>query len=202
MTVLTSSAFSTLNLRIDVVERDGIGSVQAEHDEVRFLADFERSDLRLHVQRARASDRGHLSACSALNATGSLRVTFCSLAAKSSSSTIPRSLLLPVAWNRIPGPDWQSEISSNGPASNSPRAVPRMSAPPYLTLGSAAAELVRKRLAIRREFERDGIDAVSLAGWRRAIGKDVSLVCAATGANDLSANHAVAGVANGTQMVF
>src|SRR5262245_13892244 len=103
MTVLTSSAFSTLNLRIDVVERDGIGSVQAEHDEVRFLADFERSDLRLHVQRARASDRGHPSACSALNATGSLRVTFCSLAAKSSSSTIPRSLLLPVAWNRTLG---------------------------------------------------------------------------------------------------
>src|SRR5262245_49386283 len=66
MTVLTSSAFSTLNLRIDVVERDGIGSVQAEHDEVRFLADFERSDLRLHVQHARASDRGHPSACSAL----------------------------------------------------------------------------------------------------------------------------------------
>jgi hypothetical protein len=65
MTVLTSSAFSTLK-EDDVVERDGIGSVQAEHDEVRFLADFERSDLRLHVQHARASDRGHPSACSAL----------------------------------------------------------------------------------------------------------------------------------------
>jgi hypothetical protein len=50
---------------------------------------------------------------------------------------------------------------------------------PYLALGSTPAAFVREWLAIRREFKRDGVDAVLFAGWRRPIGKDISLVSTA-----------------------
>ena len=87
------------------------------------------------------------------------------------------------------------------PAYFTRRASRVPSALPYLALGSTPAEFVREGVAIRREFERDRIDAVSLAGWRRAIGKDMPLVCTTTSANDLRADHAVAGVANGLEVV-
>src|SRR6185369_10793720 len=45
------------------------------------------------------------------------------------------------------------------------------------------------------------IDAVALAGRRRAVGEDMALVRAAAGADDFRSDHAVAGVANVFQVV-
>ena len=50
------------------------------------------------------------------------------------------------------------------------------------------------------EREADRIDAIALAGRRRAVGEDVALVRAAAGADDLGADHAVAGVADGLEV--
>ena len=54
-----------------------------------------------------------------------------------------------------------------------------------LTFGSTPPELVGQRLAIDGEFERARVDAIALAGRRRAVGEDVALVRAAAGADDL-----------------
>ena len=64
----------------------------------------------------------------------------------------------------------------------------------------AAAELVGQRLARGREIEADRIDAIALAGRRRAVGEDMALVRAAAGADDLVADHAVAAVADSGEM--
>src|SRR6478672_9301992 len=69
-----------------------------------------------------------------------------------------------------------------------------------LAFGRAAAELVGERFASRREGQADRVDAVTLAGRRRAVGEDVALVRAAAGADDLGPDHAVAGVADGREV--
>src|SRR5690349_11569183 len=70
------------------------------------------------------------------------------------------------------------------------------------TLRRPTAELVRQFFTIWSETEADRIDAVSFTRRRRPIGKDVSLVGAAACADDLGANHAVAGVADRLQMIL
>jgi hypothetical protein len=48
------------HLRNGVVHRHRVGPVQAHHDHVGALADFERADFLFHAQRARAADGRHL----------------------------------------------------------------------------------------------------------------------------------------------
>jgi len=57
-------------------------------------------------------------------------------------------------------------------------------------------------LALGREVERDGVDAITQPGRRWAIVKDLALLRAATGAHDLRSHHSVAGVANLAQVFF
>src|SRR5690606_27995382 len=64
------------------------------------------------------------------------------------------------------------------------------------SLGCAAAEQVRERLAVGRESQGRRIQAVALAGWRRTVGKDMAEMAAAARADFLDAHHAVAEVAH------
>src|SRR5205823_3284010 len=71
-----------------------------------------------------------------------------------------------------------------------------------LAFGRAAAQPVGQVLARRSEIQADGIDAVTLAGRRRAVGEDMTLMSAATSAHDLGSGHAVARIADGSKVAF
>src|SRR5512145_933129 len=73
---------------------------------------------------------------------------------------------------------------------------------PRLSFRLAAGELVGEQLALWRELQRHRVDAIALAARRRPVGEDVALVSAAAGADDLGADHAVAGVADGAEVIF
>src|SRR6185369_12025268 len=67
--------------------------------------------------------------------------------------------------------------------------------------GSAAAELVGKRLVSGRKIEADRVNAVALARRRRAVRENMTLMRPATGAYDLRPDHAVARVADIFQVI-
>ena len=69
-----------------------------------------------------------------------------------------------------------------------------------LTLGSSPPKLVGQAISLGREFERSGVDAIAQASRWRTVGKNMALVSAASSADDLSADHAVTGIANLSQM--
>lgn len=56
--------------------------------------------------------------------------------------------------------------------------------------------------ALFEELERGGIKTVTLPGWRRAVGEDMSLMPAASCAADLDPPHAVGVVFDVCQVVF
>src|SRR5512146_71037 len=68
------------------------------------------------------------------------------------------------------------------------------------TFGCAPTELVGQPLSRGSERKAHGIDAIALAGWRRAVGKDVALVRPAACADDLRAYHSVTRVADGPEV--
>ena len=67
---------------------------------------------------------------------------------------------------------------------------------------SIPSVFLRDLVALWEEFQRRRIQAVSLSGRRRAIGKDMALMAAASRAADLDPAHAVAGVLDLVEMVF
>src|SRR5437764_1061576 len=69
-----------------------------------------------------------------------------------------------------------------------------------LSLRRPPSELVRKRLALRREFQAHRIDAVALARRGRAVVEHVALVRVTAGADDFGSLHSVARVADGLEM--
>src|SRR5205085_2667089 len=72
----------------------------------------------------------------------------------------------------------------------------------WLALRRASAQFVRQRLVLGRELETDRIDAVALAGGRRAVIEDVALMRTAASADDFRPDHAVAGVADIFEMTL
>ena len=74
--------------------------------------------------------------------------------------------------------------------------------PPKPRPPAPASQLVGQRLVGGGESQRHAVDAVTLAGRGRAVGEDVALVPAAARADDLVADHAVAGVADRGQVAF
>src|SRR5215217_2377356 len=70
-----------------------------------------------------------------------------------------------------------------------------------LPLGHAPSQLVRQRLAARREVQTYRVDAVALARRRRAVGEDMALVRPAARADDLGPDRAITGVADIFEMV-
>src|SRR5262245_46628365 len=74
------------------------------------------------------------------------------------------------------------------------------SAFPNFPFGRSPFQLVRQLLPICRERQRHRVDAIAIARRRRAVREDMALVRAAAGANDLGPHHAIAGIANLSQI--
>ena len=72
--------------------------------------------------------------------------------------------------------------------------------PAFSLLTFFTLRFLRDFFAFFKEFERRGIQAISLSGWRRAVGEDVALMAAAAGTADLDPPHAIGIVLDVCQM--
>jgi hypothetical protein len=54
--------------------------------------------------------------------------------------------------------------------------------------------------AFGKKLERRRIQTITLAGWRRTVREDMSLMAVASSAADLDADHSIAGVAKRAKM--
>src|SRR5262245_49010061 len=95
-----------------------------------------------------------------------------------------------------------SRVLGYRPTPQPPGSIALRSGREELALRCTTAELVGQRLAVGREVQRHGVDAVAQARGRRAVGEHVSLVAAAAGAEKLRTHHAEARVVLFTQVIF
>src|SRR4051794_23402776 len=68
--------------------------------------------------------------------------------------------------------------------------------------GAGGLTLLRYFLPVFKKCKRGRIETVTLSGWRRTVGENMSLVSAASCAADLDSAHPVAAVFNILEMVL